>query len=162
MCRYHWHLSVHIISGHKYECDLLQMYWLPRMNWVLRYIGAGVWGGGMSAENSNVRGEEVSLSVMEGPRHCHTNNTCSQKLDTCHQMSNLLIVPIPDKPQASCSYAGCWQLFSCYSQLMSKKSGLQIIFPFLQLDVQENEGRRGRSVSQSEKLVVLSYLTSFD
>ena len=39
----------------------------------------------VSAENSNVRGggEVVSLSVMEGPGHCHTNNTCSQKLDTC-------------------------------------------------------------------------------
>ena len=54
----------------------------------------------VSAENSNVRGggEVVSLSVMEGPGHCHTNNTCSQKLDTCHQMSIL----IPDKPGASC------------------------------------------------------------
>ena len=37
-----------------------------------------------------------------------------------------------------------------------------IFFPFFQVEVQENEGRGGRSLSQSEKLVVLSYLTSFD
>ena len=38
----------------------------------------------------------------------------------------------------------------------------QNFFRFFQADVQEDEGRGGRSLSQSEKLVVLSYLTSFD
>ena len=81
------------------------MYARNGLNFIVyMYLGAG--GGGVSAENSNVRGggEVVSLSVMEGPGHCHTNNTCSQKLDTCHQMSNLSIILIPDKPRASCSY----------------------------------------------------------
>lgn len=82
------------------------MYASNGLNFIVYMYLGGAGGRVVSAENSNVRGggEVVSLSVMEGAGHRHTNNTCSQKLDTCHQMSSLSMIPIPDKPQASCSY----------------------------------------------------------
>ena len=77
------------------------MYASNDLNFIVYMYLGGAGGRVVSAENSNVRGggEVVSLSVMEGPGNCPTNNTCSQKLDTCHQMSSLSIIPIPDKPQ---------------------------------------------------------------
>ena len=107
-------------------------------------MGAGGEGRVESAENSNVRGggEVVSLSVMEGAGHRHTNNTCSQKLDTCHQMSSLSIIPIPDKPQASCSYdytiAGSSS--AAIHNWCRRKAGCKIFFLFFNLMFKRMKG----------------------
>ena len=112
------------------------MYASNDLNFIVYMYLGGAGGRGESAENSNVRGggEVVSLSVMEGAGHRHTNNTCSQKLDTCHQMSSLSIIPIPDKPQV------------LVLMIIPLLAALQLLFTF---DVEEERAAKYFSFSST-------------